>query len=574
MKRTRSALLKWMARSLVRLIPMGEAAVDFTTDVLPTMSQEVYGWWTGQVDPEDRRKELEELVQADRLEVQSAVEAAIEDAAGDGPIDPGKRDQIKRYLEQVPDAIRRSMRRPEDSRGRTVPPHLAPRSATDLASLLPGRAPRFHAGDRPIPGADIELISLLGAGGFGEVWRARKTHIDQDVALKFCLDPDALTSLRNETALLRRLMSGDAMHPGIVRLIGTYNDCSLLEYEFVEGSDLAGLIREWHADGKVPTPAQVLSAIREITEIVAFAHQLEPPLVHRDLKPANILVQRKRGGELRFRLTDFGIGGIASARQVAATMHGNATANASTSIQGSYSFLYASPQQMRAERPDPTDDVYSLGVIFWQMANGDLTDGAPGGTSWMEDLKAAGYPASVVSAIARCFDHRAERRHKSAASLLEALKEAPPPMPGPRPAERQGPAPHQPPPEPRPMPIQPLVPRPAPPPRRRSPVPILLTIGAGVLVLISCVIGGIVIATLSRSEPNWADEPAVQSTGDPRLQGWQTQEGDSFVTSTFGPDGAPVVVVANRGAHYVIHQDGTRKPVFFNQFTNMWQDAQ
>lgn len=598
MKRTKSALMKWLARSLVRLVPMGEAAVDFTTEVLPTMSQEVYGWWTGQTTPEERREELEALAQADRLEVQSAIEAAIEDAAHEAgvSVDPAKREKVKQYLEQVPDAIRRSLRRPGDSRGLTVPPHLAPRNADQLAALLPQRPPAFKAGDRPIPGVDIELVSPLGAGGFGEVWRARKTHLGQDVALKFCLDPHASASLRNETSLLRRLMSGDAMHPGIVRLLGTYNDCTALEYEFVEGGDLVGVIKEWHADGKKPSPRLVIDTVRQIAEIVAFAHQLDPPLVHRDLKPANILVQRKKDDSLRFRLTDFGIGGIAAIQQVAATQRG-ASPSATTSLNGSYSFLYASPQQMRAERPDPTDDVYSLGVIFWQLANGDMSDGAPGGTSWMEDLKGEGYPAAVVTAIASCFDRRPDRRPKTAAVLVQALSATlPPPMPV-KPSSgtnalgfavrtenhskaqvdskadvvRTA----------NPTNAEPTVsekPKPpvAPPPQRHAKSSTLWWIvggGVAALLLLTCIGGLMLTALVGQSTTNTISSESLSVAPDPRLQGWPTRSGDVFVTNTTSPEGT-VVVVQNAGAHYVVHHDGRRVPVVWDDWSNMWQVAQ
>lgn len=618
MKESKSALMKWLARSLIRLIPMGESAVDFTTDVLPTLSKDVYSWWSGDTSAESRREELEAIANASPLEIQTAAEAALEDAIGTAgaPIDIAKREKVKAYLEQVPDAIRRSMKRPDDASGRTVPPHLAPRNDAELSAILPQRTPKFRAGDKPIPGVDIELVSALGAGGFGEVWRARKTHLGQDVALKFCLDPQAQVSLRNETALLRRLMTGDAMHPGIVRLLATYNDCSLLEYEFVQGGDLAGVIREWHADGKRPAPRDVIDAMRQIAEIVAFAHQLDPPLVHRDLKPANILVQRKSDGALRFRLTDFGIGGIAAASQVAAATQRSTTQ--STSLQGSYSYLYASPQQMRAERPSPSDDVFSLGVIFWQLANGDLTDGAPGGASWMDDLKSEGYPASIVAMLASCFDRKPERRPKTAGVFAEALnvRAAPPPMkpaaqikvtPPTMPATRTtqaAPAPTQPtrvgpPPTHRPASsvttqptpslqsaaqstVRPLTGPSAP---NRPALPsqsakwwIIGIVGA-IVMLLSCIVLSILLASIDSNgdepapayDPNAINPLDAPEPPDPRLQGWRTLPGDTFVTTTFAAGGATVLVVENKTNHFVIHQDGSRVAVTFNPASNLWE---
>ena len=122
--------------------------------------------------------------------------------------------------------------------------------------------------------------------------------------------------LRNEVELLDRLM-GTGLHPGIVRLLDTHLGAEpyCLIYEYVEGGDLTGLIQAWHRSGQGPTPSQAAELVRQLAEIIGTAHRLDPPIVHRDLKPANILVERAADASPRFKITDFGIGGLA-ARQV------------------------------------------------------------------------------------------------------------------------------------------------------------------------------------------------------------------------------------------------------------------
>jgi hypothetical protein len=73
----------------------------------------------------------------------------------------------------VPGRVQRSLRRPEDPSGRTVPAGLALRRAENLKQLLLERMPRFQPGARPVPGTDLVVEELLGVGGFGEVWKAR-----------------------------------------------------------------------------------------------------------------------------------------------------------------------------------------------------------------------------------------------------------------------------------------------------------------------------------------------------------------------------------------------------------------
>ena len=93
-----------------------------------------------------------------------------------------------------------------------------------------------------------------------------------------------------------------------------------MEYEYVEGGDLAGLIQEWHR--QTPSrPQQAAKVVLRLSEIVGFAHRLDPPIVHRDLKPSNILLQRVEG-ETQFKIADFGIGGVATSQAIQATNRG------------------------------------------------------------------------------------------------------------------------------------------------------------------------------------------------------------------------------------------------------------
>src|SRR5205085_5949777 len=181
---------------------------------------------------------------------------------------------------------RRSLRPPQDPTGRTVPAALTLHKATDLARFIPDRMPRFRPGDHPVPGTDLILERLLGTGGFGEVWKAR--HEDRleypPVALKFCTDPAAITSLRNEVRLVDRVQSQIRSERGIVQLLDANLrvDPPFLKYEYVKGGDLGGLILEYHRHA-MATWENVARLMLRLASIVGVAHARDS--VHRDLKP-------------------------------------------------------------------------------------------------------------------------------------------------------------------------------------------------------------------------------------------------------------------------------------------------
>jgi formylglycine-generating enzyme required for sulfatase activity len=411
-------------------------------DVLPEVAQQVWAQWQREQSEAQRRAEVDGLVRAAPEGIAAAVAEVVAGLTVDRP--PAISHALESYLSQVPVTVRHAFRRLSDPSGNSVPSGLPLDKAEDLLAFLPTRLPRFRPGDVPLPGVDWQLVELLGVGGFGEVWKATNPNLASApaVALKFCLDPTSARALRNEAQLLDRLML-QGKHPGIVTLRQTYLSAEppCLEYEYIPGGNLAGVIHEWHRSHRAPNPLQVAQIVRRLAKIVAFAHRLEPPIVHRDLKPANILVQKMPDSTLSLRIADFGNGGVAAYQAIRQTLRGATQAQLLvSSARGAYTPLYASPQQMRGSEADPRDDVYALGVIWYQLLNGDLSTGRPGGTRWPKRLMEQGMPQPLVELLGSCLEDNPDDRPRSALALAEKLTEllhTADPESAPRPSEAQ-----------------------------------------------------------------------------------------------------------------------------------------
>jgi serine/threonine protein kinase len=447
-------------RGLAGVVPFGEVVYDVAREVLERFRQ-----YQGE---EEMRAALADAVQAAAQEVKDEARAVAHEVAAGQP--PEIELRLADYLTQVPALIRQSFKRPTDARGLSLPARLALDRPEDLLSFLPARLPRFQPGDRPPGVGDWELVELLGVGGFGEVWKARHRFFDgiAPVALKFCLDPAARDRLlKHEAGVLNQVMR-HGRHPGIVPLLDAAlgADPPCLKYEYVEGGDLSGLLREWADLPPAQRWPRATRVLAQLAHIVGVAHRLSPPIVHRDLKPANILMslvpcplsleedkgqgtrdkgQGTRDKGLILKITDFGIGSVAAQEAIRESRQGTATRGGvlASSLRGSHTPLYASPQQMRGDPPDVRDDVHALGVVWYQMLTGDLGSGAPTGL-WAEDLEDAGLSRDLIRLLGACVAARPERRPRDAAALaeqLEALLAAPAPPPAPPPRREPAPPP-------------------------------------------------------------------------------------------------------------------------------------
>jgi WD40 repeat protein/serine/threonine protein kinase len=358
-----------------------------------------------------------------RREAAAAVERLAADAA------PEDRNLAVEYLTAIPLAARRSLV-PDPATGRlTLSSQFGLNTERTLTRLLPLEVPPFPIGT-VVAGTSYHLEELLGVGGFGAVYKARNRFEQNQPprAIKFCLDPSMLVSLHRERAILDRLMTvGDTARSNrIVRLYGYALDVQppFLVYEFVPGGDLTSyLAATQQKTGRGFRPVVALELIRQAAEALACAHA--QGLVHRDLKPANILVS----GET-IKVTDFGIGGVvANLMTRGSPWTGTAQTLASIAdqaslLRGSGTPLYMSAEQRRGDQPDPRHDLYSLGVVWYQLLVGDVTRELHPG--WPDELtEEFQTPPAHIELIQRCVGYF-KKRPADAGEFLVLLP--PPPQ--------------------------------------------------------------------------------------------------------------------------------------------------
>jgi len=208
-----------------------------------------------------------------------------------------------------------------------------------------------------------EILSALGAGGMGEVYRARDTKLNRDVALKvlpetFIGDSQRLARFRREAQVLASLN-----HPNIAAIHGLEesNGVPALVLELVDGPTLADRIARGPlaADEALPIAKQIVDALEA-------AHA--KGIIHRDLKPANI----KMTSEGRVKILDFGIAKLAAADAASADLTGLATASLTMTRDGVLlgTPAYMSPEQARGQSVDKRTDIWAFGCLLYEMLTG------------------------------------------------------------------------------------------------------------------------------------------------------------------------------------------------------------
>lgn len=269
-----------------------------------------------------------------------------------------------------------------------------------------------------------EIVAPLGAGGMGEVYRARDTRLNRSVALKVlapsvAIDPDLRARFQREAQAIAALS-----HPHICALhdVGEHEGTAYLVMELLDGATLADRL----ASGPLPI-AQALTVAAQIADALDRAHRVG--IVHRDLKPANVMLT-KAGA----KLLDFGVaklvpgqGAVAIAGPQAAT---TAPGTAAGTILGT--IQYMAPEQVEGKAVDHRADIWALGAVMYEMVSGvrPFTGDSPASIvgAILKDTPAplsARQPLAPLSLdriVASCLEKDADDRWQSAGDLRRELQ--------------------------------------------------------------------------------------------------------------------------------------------------------
>lgn len=270
-------------------------------------------------------------------------------------------------------------------------------------------APILQPGD--VLGGRYEIERMLGEGGMGAVYKARDRELDRPVALKLirpemASNPSILARFKQELLLSRQVT-----HKNVIRIydLGDADGVKFISMEFVEGRDLRALIQE----KKKFSPEEAVETIRQVCQALEAAHGAG--VIHRDLKPQNIM--REESG--RILVMDFGL---------ARTIEGDGMTQVGALVG---TMEYMSPEQALAKDLDQRSDIFSLGLILYELLTGKMPFKAESAlASLIKRTQERAVPVSdhdesipgaLSGIVSRCLERDPNLRYQSANEMLEDL---------------------------------------------------------------------------------------------------------------------------------------------------------
>jgi serine/threonine protein kinase/Flp pilus assembly protein TadD len=282
------------------------------------------------------------------------------------------------------------------------------------------------------PGAKLgpyEIVSILGAGGMGEVYLAHDDRLNRDVAIKVLPADRSLDDAARQRFLREARAASALNHPNIITIYetDTYNGVAFIAMEYVKGSSLAELLHE-----RPLTDAEAIAYATQIADALAKAHAAG--IVHRDLKPGNVMVTE----DGLIKVLDFGLAKLETVAKGAMAGKARGPGSAETasllSIAGTTlgTLSYMSPEQARGEPTDFRSDIFSFGVVLFEMLTRELPFtgenllamlhslhfGAPKDIRFLRpDL-----PPAMASIVGRCLQKLPADRYQNAAEIARDLR--------------------------------------------------------------------------------------------------------------------------------------------------------
>src|SRR5262245_50443555 len=267
-----------------------------------------------------------------------------------------------------------------------------------------------------------QIISLLGKGGMGEVYRARDTKLERAVALKVLPEEMSADGERIRRFSREAKASSALNHPNVAHIyeIGEVDGVSFIAMEYVEGQTLASRI-----NGHPLAASEVVEIGSQIADALDEAHG--KGITHRDIKPGNVMLS-ERG---HVKVLDFGLAKITQpSAQVGASDISTMAKTAPGVVMGTVPYM--SPEQALGREVDHRSDLFSLGVMLYEMATGRLPFYGANTSETLDRILHSqpdamarfnyDAPAELERIVRKCLEKERERRYQSAGELLVDLK--------------------------------------------------------------------------------------------------------------------------------------------------------
>jgi len=286
-----------------------------------------------------------------------------------------------------------------------------------LESVEPS-LPRLVSGTRLGP---YQIVTFIGAGGMGEVYRARDERLGRDVAIKILPADLARDTNRHRRMELEARAVGMLNHPNILTVydVGLYDGSPFIVSELLEGETLRTSLERSRTEGRMGLPTEeAWRVVRAMAEGLAAAHGRG--VVHRDLKPDNVFVTT----DGRVKILDFGL-----AKLTAPEDSEGPTQTMAGTILGTVGYM--APEQVRGQAAGPPADIFASGAIFYELLSGSRPFEGVNAADTMAAILTADpvplrsrrpdVPAAAVSIIERCLAKNPDARYQSGMELVAVV---------------------------------------------------------------------------------------------------------------------------------------------------------